>query len=134
MRSGGAAAVVLVVASAMTMIVHSAGAQMPIPMAPVQQDAATLFRNQCGTCHSLDPADPPRQGPLLKGVYGRKPGSLPGYHYIGPYAQADWVWDDAHLDTYLTNPQAMFAGSIMAYRQANPDIRRRIIAYLKEQR
>lgn len=97
------------------------------------QDGATLFRNQCAICHSLNPADPPRQGPLLKGVVGRQPGIVREYKYTPGYTGASWVWDDAHLDEYLTNPQAMIPGSTMVYRQANPDIRRRIIAYLKEQ-
>ena len=111
----------------------SAWAQIPIPSKPGPQDGATLFRNQCATCHSLNPADPPRQGPLLKGLVGRKPGSVPGYKYTAGYGDVAFVWDAAHLDTYLTNPQAMFPGSTMLYRQANPDIRHRIIAYLEEQ-
>jgi cytochrome c len=111
----------------------TAWGQIPIPTAPAAQDGGTLFRNQCATCHALDPADPPRQGPPLKGVVGRKPGSVPGFHYTAGYGTANFVWDDGDLDKYLTNPQAMFPGSIMVYRQANPDVRRRIIAYLREQ-
>ena len=94
---------------------------------------AILFRNQCGTCHVLNAADGPRQGPPLAGVVGRKPGSVAGFKYSENYAKADFVWDAAHLDTYLTNPQAMIPGSVMAYRQANPDTRQAIIGYLAEQ-
>ena len=46
--------------------------------------------------------------------------------------QADFVWDDARLDAYLANPQAMVPGSIMAYRQPKAETRAAIIAYLKE--
>ena len=45
----------------------------------------------------------------------------------------DLVWDDAHLDAYLTNPQTVIPGSMMPYKQAKPPVRQAIIAYLKEQ-
>jgi cytochrome c len=110
-----------------------AQAQIPLPTAAPPPDGASLFRNQCATCHTLDTAEPLRQGPMLKGIVGRRAGTLPGFHYTAGFAQADWTWDDAHLDTWLTNPQAMIPGTIMAYRQSNADTRARIIAYLKEQ-
>jgi cytochrome c len=66
-------------------------------------------------------------------VYGRKPGALPDFHYSGNFKDADFVWDDAHLDAYLTNPQAVIPGSIMPYKQTKPAVRAAIIAYLKDQ-
>ncbi len=108
-------------------------AQLPLPTATSKLASAELFTQQCGTCHSLNPADPPRQGPLLAGVYGRKPGSVAGFQYSTGYAKADFVWDDAHLDPYLTNPQAIIADSIMLYKQRNAEIRKAIIDFLKGQ-
>ena len=96
-------------------------------------NGATLFRGQCGTCHVLEPGETSRQGPHLSAVIGRKPGSVPGFKYSAGYEQADFVWDAAHLDQYLTNPQAMIPGSNMAYRQAKPEVRAAIIAYLESQ-
>ena len=93
-------------------------------------DGAALFARQCSTCHSLVPGET-RQGPNLAGVYGRHAGTLPGYHYSPGFAEADWAWDDAHLDPYLTNPQAVIHGGVMGYRQRDPAIRAAIIAYLK---
>ena len=68
-------------------------AQPPLPAA-VTPTGADLFKQQCATCHSLNAADPPRQGPVLAGVYGRKPGSLAGFHYSPGYAEVDFVWDE----------------------------------------
>ena len=96
-------------------------------------DGGKLFARQCGTCHSLA-AGEVRQGPNLAGVYGRKAGTVPGFKYSSGFADADWVWDEAHLDPYLTNPQAVIKGGVMGYRQAKPEIRGAIIEYLKEQR
>jgi cytochrome c len=109
-------------------------AQMPVPTTASKLTGAELFTQQCGTCHSLNPADPPRQGPLLAGVYGRKPGSIAGFRYSAGYTKADFVWDDAYLDPYLTNPQAIIPDSIMLYKQRNTDIRKAIIAFLKDQK
>ena len=97
-------------------------------------DPAALFRNQCATCHSLDVAAPPRQGPTLAGVFGRHAGSIASFHYSAGFANADFAWDEQHLDAYLTNPQSVVAGAIMPYRQANPATRAAIIGYLKDQK
>lgn len=96
-------------------------------------DGAALFQKQCGACHALDPSAPPRQGPMLAGVYGRKPGTVPGFHYSPGFANVEFVWDEPHLDAYLTNPQAVIPGAIMPYRQSKAPVRHAIIAYLKEQ-
>lgn len=109
----------------------AARAQMAVPAAkpPSGED---LFKRQCATCHSVKAGEAQRQGPLLAGVVGRKPGSVEGFHYSPGFAKADWVWDEQHLDTWLTNPQAMIPGAIMPYRQAKAEIRTAIIGYLKE--
>ena len=96
-------------------------------------NGAALFRGQCGTCHVLEPDAAARQGPHLAGVIGRKPGSVAGFKYSAGYEQAEFVWDAAHLDEYLTNPQALIPGSNMAYRQTKPEVRTAIITYLESQ-
>ena len=106
-------------------------AQMPLPPAR-PPDGATLFRQQCATCHTTNMSDPVRQGPSLFGIVGRPAGKVDGFHYSGAFARADFVWDDARLDAWLTNPQAMIPGSVMVYRQPKAETRAAIIAYLKE--
>jgi cytochrome c len=108
-------------------------AQMPLPSA-AKPSGAELFAQQCATCHSLSPADAPRQGPALAGIYGRKAGSVAGFHYSPGYGEAGFVWDEAHLDSYLTDPQAVIPGAVMLYKQKNADVRKAIIAFLKEQK
>ncbi len=110
-----------------------ARARMPLPTALPPQDGKTLFVNQCATCHTLDPAEPVRQGPLLRGVVGRPAGSVPGFHYSPGFANAKFIWDPQHLDAWLTRPQAVIPGAIMPYAQLNPEVRGKIIGYLREQ-
>ena len=96
-------------------------------------DGATLFTNQCATCHVLNAKDGQRQGPPLAGIIGRSAGTVPGFAYSKGFAQAGFTWTPEKLDAWLTNPQAVIPGAVMAYRQANPDTRRLIINWLKEQ-
>jgi len=103
-----------------------------VPTDTGKPDAQTLFLNQCGTCHSLDPSEQ-RQGPTLKGVFGRKAGSVPGFSYSAGFAKAGFTWDDSPLDAWLTNPQSVIPGAVMPYRQPDSDIRQTIIAFLQEQ-
>jgi cytochrome c len=113
------------------LVAGAAVAQMPLPEAK-PPDGPTLFKQQCATCHTNNLADAVRQGPSLFGVIGRRAGSVDGFHYSAGFARADFVWDDARLDAWMTNPQSMIPGAVMAYRQAKPEIRAAIIAYLKE--
>ena len=113
------------------LVVTMAGAQMPLPAAR-PPDGTTLFKQQCATCHTINPADAARQGPSLSGIVGRPAGKADGFRYSAGFTDANFVWDDTRLDAYLANPQAMVAGSIMAYRQPKPETRAAIIAYLKE--
>lgn len=112
----------------------AAHAQIPLPSDDdAKPDPATLFANQCGTCHIAQKSNEVRQGPNLFGVYGRHAGTYPGFKYSAGFAKADWVWDEAHLDRWLTNPQAMIPGAVMLYHQDDPAVRHTIIGYLKEQ-
>lgn len=113
------------------LVVRMAGAQMALPAA-TPPDGATLFKQQCATCHTTNLSDPVRQGPPLVKIVGRPAGKLDGFHYSAGFANADFVWDDARLDAYLANPQATVPGSNMAYRQPKAETRAAIIAYLKE--
>jgi cytochrome c len=111
-----------------------AQAQLPFDLPKAtSQDGASLFANQCGTCHVVQPGAPPRQGPNLAGVYMRKAGTLDGFHYSAGLARAAFVWDDTHLDAWLSSPQRLIPGAVMLYHQDDPAIRRTIIAWLKEQ-
>lgn len=113
------------------LLATSAQAQMSVP-AGQPPSGEDLFKRQCATCHTVHASDPKRQGPTLDGVYGRKAGSVAEFHYSPGFAKADWVWDDAHLDPWITNPQAVIPGAIMPYHQAKPEVRAAIIGYLKE--
>jgi cytochrome c len=110
--------------------VDAASAQMPSP-AIKPPDGAALFKQQCATCHSTNLSDVPRQGPPLVQIIGRQAGKIEGFHYSSGLAQAGFTWDEARLDAWLTDPQAVIPGAIMSYRQAKAEMRAAIITYLR---
>src|SRR6266478_534341 len=111
--------------------VTRAAAQIPLPV-PKPPDGPTLFKQQCATCHTTNLSDPIRQGPSLFKIVGRRAGGADGFPYSPGFAKADFVWDEAKLDAWLTNPQQIIPSAVMAYRQSRPETRAAIIAYLKE--
>lgn len=95
-------------------------------------DGATLFKRQCGVCHTAGAGEPNRQGPNLHGVVGRTAGKLESFRYSPALAASALQWDAATLDAWLADSARLVPGSVMPYRQANPAIRGAIIDWLKE--
>ncbi|MGA7433354.1 MAG: c-type cytochrome [Xanthobacteraceae bacterium] len=88
-----------------------------------------VFQN-CAACHSDKPG---AIGPSLRGVVGRKSGSVEGFHYSDAMAHANLTWDEANLRDYIANPQAKVRGNRMPYGGlANAGDLDDLIAYLKD--
>jgi cytochrome c len=100
----------------------------PASFAADSKRGQELWEGRCTGCHSLDED---RIGPRHRGVFGRKAGSVPQFNYSAPVKNAGFVWDDAKLDAWLTNPQALLPGQRMNFRIAKAEDRADIIAYLK---
>ncbi|MBH0238468.1 c-type cytochrome [Methylobrevis albus] len=75
-------------------------------------DGQTSFNNSCRTCHALNEGDH-RLGPSLAGVVGREAGSVEGYGFSSALARADFTWDEARLDAFIENPDAVVPGHNM---------------------
>ena len=85
---------------------------------------------QCAACHSLDGTGD-YDGPTLKGVVGRKAGSLEDYRYSAAMKRSAVVWDAATLDQYVADPQAFIPGNRMAFAGINDKPQRDdLIAFL----
>ena len=114
----------LVVAAAVLAVASAARVQAADP------DKGKAVFDQCAACHSLgDPGD--FEGPLLKGVFGRKAGSLEDYRYSAAMKRSGVTWDAASLDAYITDPQAFIPGNRMAFAGiADKAQRDDLIAYL----
>jgi cytochrome c len=87
---------------------------------------------KCMACHTVE-AGKNKVGPSLHGIIGRKSGSVEGFTYSDAMKNANLTWDEATLDTYLTNPKKEVPGNKMAFPGLpKPDDRANVIAYLKQ--
>lgn len=104
-------------------------ASTPLVRAADPEKGKLVFE-QCAACHSLgDPGD--YDGPMLKGVIGRKAGSLEDYRYSAAMKRSDVTWDATTLDKYVTDPQAFIPGNRMAFAGISDKAERDdLIAYL----
>ena len=75
----------------------------------------------------------PPFGPHLRGIVGRPAGTVEGFDYSATMLKTlkGMEWTEAALDVWITNPQAWVPGVYMFYKQPDPEIRRKIILYLK---
>lgn len=71
------------------------------------------------------------EGPRLRGVYGRRSGSAPGFQYSVALQNAKITWNDETLDKWLTDTDGLVPDNDMTFRVQSADERRDIIAYLK---
>jgi len=72
-----------------------------------------------------------KEGPRLRGVYGRTAASVPGFDYSEGLRKAGIRWNDASLDRWLTDPEAVAPDTDMAFRLADGEERKAVISYLK---
>jgi len=75
----------------------------------------------------------PPFGPHLRGIVGRPAGSVEGFGYSSTLLKTlkGMEWTEAALDVWITSPQAWVPGVYMFYKQPDPEVRRKIILYLK---
>lgn len=75
---------------------------------------AQLFR-QCMACHSVAEGEH-LTGPSLAHAWNHKAGTAPGFQrYSDALKRSNLAWDDATLDKWLANPQALVPGTSMTF-------------------
>lgn len=100
--------------------------------APGGQQTAprTAAFGQCAVCHSTDGSN--GTGPTLKGVFGRRSGTVAGFRYSRAMRAAAVQWDESSLDQYLKSPQEFVPGNLMPFSGVPETAQRAaVIDYLK---
>ncbi len=97
------------------------------PSGNIDQGKA-LFEKRCTGCHSLDQD---KEGPRLRGVFGRKAGKLAGFSYSDSLKDAQFTWDAAALDKWLTDTESVIPNNDMAFHVPNAQERADIIRFLQ---
>jgi cytochrome c len=101
-------------------------------------DAASSARGKllflrCASCHDISSDQSPKIGPNLKGVFGRKAGSLKGYAYSPAMQAQTFTWNEQTLNRWLEKPSDVVPGTAMAFAGIPEEAdREAIIAYLRD--
>ena len=105
-----------------------------LPVAVDVQRGQLIFRSRCSMCHTVAANSPyNKMGPDLRGLFGRKAGSLPGYEFSTALRNSGIVWSAQTLDAYLTDPHKEVPGVKMPFPGiSDKTVRADVIAYLKE--
>ena len=86
----------------------------------------------CRACHQIGPTAKNAIGPVLNGVVGRSAGTFPGFNYSPANKDSGLTWDEATLQKYLANPQAVVKGTKMIFPGIkDPAKVNDVIAFLK---
>jgi cytochrome c len=92
---------------------------------------------RCYACHSLRAGEHDLPGPSLRGIIGRRAGTLPGFEFSVGMIEAGrsrkLVWTRETLDAFLVDPERMVPGTTMG-GPGLPDAedRRDVIDYLEQ--
>jgi cytochrome c len=120
-------------------IVGAACCALNVARLPAAVGAESSLRGKilflrCASCHDASAVPSVKIGPNLHGVVGRQVATLEGYKYSAALKSQNFVWDAAHLDAWLANPNAVAPGTAMAFA-GMPEAadRQAIIAYLDTQ-
>jgi cytochrome c len=121
-----------------TVLLVTAGLCAPFGAAAVAQEASAtgaIPPSQfaiCAVCHTTTTDGASSMGPNLRGVVGRKAGTLPGFQYSKPMRDSGIRWTPRELDSYLTDVSAKVPGTLMPFNGL-PDSgdRQAVINYLK---
>lgn len=103
-----------------------------LPAASEKGDASRgqeVFQNRCIGCHSLDQD---KEGPQLRGVFGKKAGSVPTFKYSDAMKASNIIWDADSLDQWLADPDKIVPNSDMVFRVPKARERTDVIAYLQQ--
>ena len=87
-----------------------------------------MFDRRCSGCHS---ADSSKEGPPLRGVVGRKAGTVSGFLYSDSLRASGITWNEGLLMKWLENPDAMVKGTDMEFRVPKAEEREAVVAYLR---
>jgi len=106
-------------------------ARLPAPYNTADLDNGAAKFALCASCHTAREGAPAMTGPNLHGLFGRKAGGVAGFKYSDDMKAANWTWDAARMDAWITDPKAVLPNTKMTFiGLKDPKDRADIIAYL----
>lgn len=96
-------------------------------------ERGSFHYRKCAVCHTLADDGSRKSGPSLEGIFGRKVGTYPGYHYSDALLNSDIVWDEITISQlFELGPDVLLPGTKMPLQKLpRPEDRAALIEYLK---
>ena len=91
----------------------------PKPWLESSHPGAKMFQ-KCARCHSLGPEYLRRSGPHLKGLFGRRVGTVEGYRYSDALKSRNFIWDkDTLFKLFDEGPDKFLPGTKMPVQRVS---------------
>ncbi len=92
---------------------------------------AKVYNKKCLACHPTT-AGKHKMGPSLANMFGRKAGTVPGFHRYRGLKGSKVVWNETNMDQWIANPKKFLGKrTSMVYKLKNAKKRADVIGYLK---
>jgi cytochrome c len=103
------------------------------PLAAYGNDPGARVFRACVACHTLKPNEPPRAGPTLAGIFGRRIATQPGYEFSPALKQLDIVWSPETVSKlFEIGPAAYTPGTKMPEQKVGPEDRAALVRFLEK--
>ncbi len=98
-----------------------------------QQAGEQIFKDHCASCHRHHPGAAAAFGPSLRGVYGRRAGSLVTFPYSDALKKSGLIWNEDNLRKWIADNVHMVPNTLMPHVSiADPAEQVYLVAYLKK--
>jgi cytochrome c len=102
------------------------------PLAAYGSDRGAQVFRACVACHTLKAEEPPRAGPTLAGIFGRRIATEPGYDFSPALKQLDIVWTPETVSKlFEIGPAAYTPGTKMPEQKVGAEDRAALVKFLE---
>jgi cytochrome c len=103
------------------------------PLAAYGSDPGARVFRACIACHTLKATDPPRAGPTLAGIFGRRIAAEPNYDFSPALKKLDIVWTPETVSKlFEIGPAAYTPGTKMPEQQVGAEDRAALVKFLEK--
>ena len=103
------------------------------PLAAYGSDPGARVFRACIACHTLKAGAPPRAGPTLAGIFGRRIATEPGYDFSPALKKLDIVWTLETLSKlFEIGPAAYTPGTKMPEQRVGAEDRAALVKFLEK--
>jgi cytochrome c len=103
------------------------------PLAAYGDDPGARVFRACVACHTLKANEPPRAGPTLAGIFGRRIATQPGYDFSPALKKLDIVWTPETVSKlFEIGPATYTPGTKMPEQKVGAEDRAALVKFLEK--